>query len=659
MTLQERFLQIGEYFAAGLYEEEDRGLFYRKALALRRYYEKVSVPEYHGEKLYPSGKMIVENAVYPFYDKGFRINKEALKQKDAELLRILEESDFCTNWTTVPSEHSVAGNMYTHSMPHFERILEEGFASYEERIRKIEDRDMREGLLHVLAGLQSYHLRCCAYLEEVCPDRQLVEALRQVPFYPARDLYEAVVGWNYILYLDNCDNLGSVSWGLKPYYRGEDIRPLLENLYDNLDCNDGYSMAVGTVENPLTVQFLEASCGKRRPMIELFVDEKTTDEVWHAALKCVLGGNGQPAFYNLKQYRDGFLTRFPKLRKEDFDKICGGGCTEMMISGMSNVGSLDAGINLLLILERSMYSRLEKAQDFESFYRGYLEDVHFETLNVMRHIANSQKLRAKYNPLPMRTLLVDDCIEKGTEFNNGGARYMWSIVSFAGIVNVIDSLLVIQSKVFEKKEYTKAEFLQLLAQSDAQFLEEAKNQNIRFGIDCDKANELSGRFTREIFGYLKEEQTYFGLGFLPASIMFRSYGQGGQNVGATPCGRKAGEALADSLSAIFNKDTQGPTAMLNSVTSMDLSRALGTPVVNLTVNNDCSPQILKSLIQAYLQQGGMQLQITCLSPEEIRAAYEHPEEHKNLIVRVGGYSEYFYRLSDDIKKKVVERTFHL
>lgn len=659
MTLQERFLQIGEYFAAGLYEEEDRGLFYRKALALRRYYEKVSVPEYHGEKLYPSGKMTVENAVYPFYDKGFRINKEALKQKDAELLRILEESDFCTNWTTVPSEHSVAGNMYTHSMPHFERILEEGFASYEERIRKIEDRDMREGLLHVLAGLQSYHLRCCAYLEEVCPDRQLVEALRQVPFYPARDLYEAVVGWNYILYLDNCDNLGSVSWGLKPYYRGEDIRPLLENLYDNLDCNDGYSMAVGTVENPLTVQFLEASCGKRRPMIELFVDEKTTDEVWHAALKCVLGGNGQPAFYNLKQYRDGFLTRFPKLRKEDFDKICGGGCTEMMISGMSNVGSLDAGINLLLILERSMYSRLEKAQDFESFYRGYLEDVHFETLNVMRQIANSQKLRAKYNPLPMRTLLVDDCIEKGTEFNNGGARYMWSIVSFAGIVNVIDSLLVIQSKVFEQKEYTKTEFLQLLAQSDAQFLEEAKNQNIRFGIDCDKANELSGRFTGEIFGYLKEERTYFGLGFLPASIMFRSYGQGGQNVGATPCGRKAGEALADSLSAIFNKDTQGPTAMLNSVTSMDLSRALGTPVVNLTVNNDCSPQILKSLIQAYLQQGGMQLQITCLSPEEIRAAYEHPEEYKNLIVRVGGYSEYFYRLSDDLKKKVVERTFHL
>lgn len=99
--------------------------------------------------------------------------------------------------------------------------------------------------------------------------------------------------------------------------------------------------------------------------------------------------------------------------------------------------------------------------------------------------------------------------------------------------------------------------------------------------------------------------------------------------------------------------------MLKSVTAMDLSSAIGTPVVNLTVNKDCDPEVLKGLIRGYLQLGGMQLQITCQSREELLAAYENPENYKNLVVRVGGYSEYFYRLSDELKKKILERTYHL
>ena len=94
---------------------------------------------------------------------------------------------------------------------------------------------MRDGLLHVVCGIESYITRCVEYLKSVSADQKLIAALQRVPLYPARTVYEAIVAWNFVMYLDNCDNLGCRAKGLLPYYNGENIVPLLENLYDNLD----------------------------------------------------------------------------------------------------------------------------------------------------------------------------------------------------------------------------------------------------------------------------------------------------------------------------------------------------------------------------------------------------------------------------------------
>jgi formate C-acetyltransferase len=123
-----------------------------------------------------------------------------------------------------------------------------------------------------------------------------------------------------------------------------------------------------------------------------------------------------------------------------------------------------------------------------------------------------------------------------------------------------------------------------------------------------------------------------------------------------PLGRKKGEPLCDSLSAVHGKDTAGPTALLNSVTSLNLNRALGVPVLNFNINPDFKDEVLKALILGYMKQGGIQMQITCISREILEEAYRNPEDHKNLVVRVGGYSEYFYRLNDEIKRMIIERT---
>lgn len=653
--LKDDFLRLGEYAASGLCEEPDRSLFYRKSLGLRRFYENCELAVYRGESLYPSGVIAQKMNVVPEYLRGLTFLSKSLNEKAPILAEKLKE-EFCVYHSSVPNEHTVAGNMFTHSMPNYERILKEGLLSYIPRIERISDTDMREGLLHVVRGIELYITRCVTYLKSVSADKMLIASLQRVPLYPAKTAYDAIVAWNFIMYLDNCDNLGCLGKGILPYYKGENLIPYLENLYDNLDKNNGYSMSLDSECPELTVQCLKAAHGKRRPMIELFVDESTPETVWEEALSTVKSGGGQPAFYNAGVLLGGLKKRFPSIRNEDLIRFCGGGCTESMLAGFSNVGSLDAGINLLLILDNVIKSSLSSATDFEDFYETYLTEIRAVVETVKEEINNSRKERAKYNPLPMRTLLIDDCIDKGLEYNSGGARYGWSIINFAGLINVIDALLAIRTLVFEKKKYTPEEIIMLLQSNDSGFLREVIGLREGFGKDMEDVNDFSHKISERIFSMTETGELVFGEGFLSASIQFRSQVDAGKHIGATPDGRSAGAPLCDSLAAIFGKDTDGPTALLNSITSLDLKRALGVPVVNLNITQNFNENILKALILGYMKQGGIQLQITYASREELLDAYEHPEHHGNLIVRVGGYSEYFNRLSDDLKRMVINRT---
>lgn len=646
--IKDELLKINEISASGLYEEPDRSLFYRKAVGLRRYYETCALPKYGGELLYPSGEVSA-----PFYMDDLMMNMGNIEKNNPEAAKQIR-NDFYKYSPTVPAEHTVAGSMWTHSMPNYERIAREGFLSYIPRIRKIADKDLRDGLLNLIDGISTYISRCLAYLEEVNADEKLINALKKVPLKPADSLYEAVVCRNFIMYLDDCDNLGCVASELYPYYKGEDITELLENLFDNLDANNGYSMALHTDYNELTLQCLEAVKGKRRPMIELFVDENTPEEIWKKAFESIRGSNGQPAFYNPSVLLGGLKSKF-NIPKADIKKFCGGGCTEAMIAGYSNVGSLDAGINLLLLLEKTIDKELCNSENFEAFYAKYIKAVAETVDTVTAEIGNSQRLRAEYNPLPLRTLLIDDCIDKGLDYNNGGARYNWSIINFAGLINVIDSMLVIRDTVFNGV-YKPDDFITLLKSNDKDFLNAVRHHSVSFGNDNSDANSFSNRLSSDIFSMLDNKKPYIGDAFIPTSIQFMSQTAAGKAIGATPDGRDAGSPLCDSLAAIFAKDTKGPTALLNSVTSLDLKRALGVPVLNFNINPDFKDEALKALILGYMKTGGIQMQITCISAEMLEKAYEAPEAYKNLVVRVGGYSEYFYRLDDDLKRMVIGRT---
>lgn len=648
-----KFKQIGEYAAMGAFETPERSLFYRKSLGIRRYYENCNLYEYDGKLLYPSGTKKENMLIRPYYLNGLDVDFSGMTDENRNLIE-LYTNDFYKYSSKVPKQHCVAGDMYCHSIPNYGRIIREGFNSYAKRIEKIKDKDMREGLQNIYEGIKCYIARCVNYLEEVNADEKIVNALKKVPLEEADNIYEAIVSWNFIMYLDNCDNLGCLAKELYDFYNGENVMLLLENLYDNLDANNGYSMALGTEYNALSIQCIKAAKGKRRPMIELFVDDNTPDEIWEVAFEVMRSGCGQPAFYNPK-----LLERIQNklnVSNDDIKSFCGGGCTESMIAGLSNVGSVDAGINLLLIFEQVMYDYLPQAESFEDFYCEYIKKVRTIAEDVMKKISYSQMKRAELNPLPMRTFLMDDCIDCEKEFNSGGTRYKWSIINFAGIINVIDAMLAVKELVFYKNDYTVDDFLLSLRNNDVEFLKKCRNVSASFGKDDTESNVFSHRISRDIFSILDSQIPYLGGKFIPASIQFMSQVSAGKSIGATPDGRSDGMPLCDSLGAIFGKDINGPTALLKSVAALDLEQVLGVPVLNFNIDENWNDDILKALILSYMEIGGIQMQITCISRENLVAAYENPEMHKNIIVRVGGYSEYFYRLDDELKKKIINRT---
>lgn len=655
-SLAERFYEIGEPYAGGLFEQPGRGSFYRYARAQRMFWERQQMPEYLGGKLYPAGRKYPNPpAVVPdfSYTVSVEIDWARLDAKDAACCRAMREE-----WERLPMPkppHVVGGAGYVHSIPNYGRVLQEGLDRYAERVSALPEGDFRDGLLEILAGIRAYHARSLALLEAQNADAQLIEALRRVPFQPARSLYEAVVCWNFIYYIDGCDNPGRLDADLIGYYRGEDITPLLREYFEIVDRNDGWSSAVGPDCNPLTLQVLRAVRGLRRPSVELRVTPDTPDEVWQAAADALETSCGSPALYCEQRYQQELARRFPDIPEADRLRFNGGGCTETMLAGLSNVGSLDAGINMPLVFSGWMRESLADCADFDAFYNGLMARTAAVVAQTLDQINDFRRTRAEVRPQPVRTLLIDDCIDRGLDFNAGGARYNWSIINFAGLVNVIDSLLAVRELVYGKKLYSPQAFIAAVDAHDPAYLARLRDMPV-YGVDDDAADALAADFVRRAFASLDQRTPYLGGAFLPASIQFTTYVDAGRAVPATPDGRAAGEPLADSHGAVQGRDTAGPTALLRSVAKLPLQSALGTPVLNLRLQKQFLRAALRPLVLGFFEEGGMQVQISCLSREEILDAMAHPEKHENLIVRTGGYSEYFNRLTPELKQTVLKRT---
>ncbi|MBD3180839.1 hypothetical protein GF312_01005, partial [Candidatus Poribacteria bacterium] len=573
--------------------------------------------------------------------------------------------------------------------------LQEGLLEHERRIKKglenaknREDQeriDFYEGLLDVLEGIMKWHENILDYLESIDQDnthlKRIISAYRRVPLQPARSFFEAFLAYNFTYYLDDCDNPGRIDQELYPYYKvdletgktsHDEAVKLFRLFWENVDANNGWSTGIGGTDskgnpayNELTVACLEAAHNIRRPNLQLHIHKEMPQEVWDAALDAVATGCGIPALYKEEGFISSLRDAHLGIRESDLGWYNGGGCTETMIHGCSNVGSLDAGINLPLILVETLEDHLATAKTFEELFDEYKSDVADVVLEIARDVNADQEVKARLRPQPMRSLLIDDCIDNGLEYNAGGARYNWSVINVAGLANVVDSLAAVNEVVFERNEKTGAELLEAINKNyeNSEELRIRLESCPRFGNDDPAADIIAEEVAEFVFQEFLQYAPWRGGKFLASCLMFVTYAGAGHPVKATPDGRLNGAPLADSAGPVQGRDQNGPTAMLKSVASIPHHLAPGTLVVNARFTRDffateTGRTKLQQLIRTYFDLGGMQIQINVVDQEVLKDAIEHPERHQDLIVRVGGYSEYFNRLSPELKRTVLERVEH-
>ena len=402
---------------------------------------------------------------------------------------------------------------------------------------------------------------------------------------------------------------------------------------------------------------LQAIHNGRRPNLQLLVKDDMPDWVWEESAASLSTSCGQPSLYNYQRYMQKLKSLMPEIPGSDLSHLAFGGCTETMLEGMSNVGSDDAGINVALIFSEYMRAHLKDSDTYEKFFDGLSLEIKKTVADVLDLLNEYRRTRALYRPAVVRTLLVDDCIDSKTEFNAGGARWMWSVINMAGTINIIDSLNAIKSLVYEQRKYSADDFLKLLDERDSVFLTQCKKCPT-YANDNDIADNIGKELINVLTDALAQRECYPRGKFYPVSNQFTTYVNAGRHIAATPDGRCSGAPLCDSLGAIHGNDTKGPTALLNSVSKLPLENIIGTPITNIRISREHLTKTLKPLVTAFFEKGGMQLQVSCLSREEMLDALEHPEDHKSLVVRVGGFSEYFNRLSPELKQTIIDRTEH-
>lgn len=660
MTPYQLFRSINEPFAAGLFENAEDAPIPRYANALKRFFEDAPLPPYGGGGLYPCGVNLFnyggDYAVRPHYANTYRFDEAALEAKSPEACRVMrEEAALVKKFSGWP--HTVGGMGWTHSFPNYERILREGLGSYRKRVDALPEGDFRRGMLTLLEGIDIYHRRCVEMLEREGAPSLLTDTMRRIPYEPVKNLYEAILSLNFIYYIDGCDDVGHLDRILLPYYRGEDATPTLREFFKNVDENDGWSGALGPEYNEITRMCLRAIKGIRRPSLQLLVKPDMPDWVWEESAAALESGCGQPAMYNYGLYMSEMRSVMPEIPNEDLDKLAFGGCTETMLEGISAVGSDDAGLNVALVFSEYMRSALPHCQSYREFYAGLAEALDTAIGQTVEKLNEYRRTRALYRPSVMRTLLVEDCLDSMKDFNDGGARWIWSCINNAGLINVIDSLSVIKNLVYVQGRYSGEELIRLMDERDPEFLALAAACPMH-GNDSGEAEEIGAELIGLLTDAYGRRSCYPRGRFLPVSNQFTTYAREGHKLPATPDGRAAGDPLCDSLGAIHGNDYKGPTAMLTSVAKLGAHRFIGTPITNLRLSREHLRPALRPLVLGFFEKGGMQLQISCISKEDMLDAMKHPERHGSLMVRIGGFCEYFVRLPEDLQLSVLARTEH-
>jgi formate C-acetyltransferase len=273
---------------------------------------------------------------------------------------------------------------------------------------------------------------------------------------------------------------------------------------------------------------------------------------------------------------------------------------------------------------------------------------------------------SKHWPTPFLSTIMTGCLESGHDVTGGSTVYNFSSVNGCGMANVVDALAAVKKIVYEEQIVTLAELAEMLRKNflGAEVVrEELVRQCPKFGNDTDQADqfmtELTDDFSRQVDSYRNPRGGRFQTGLYTVE----SHAILGKITGALPDGRRKGVALANALSPAQGADINGPTAVVRTITKLD-HRMLGNGMVldlkfhPAFFNGSKHRQAFKALIDTYFQLGGLEVQFNVISRETLVNAQKKPEEYRDLIIRVSGFSAYFVTLDTVLQDEIIARTEH-
>jgi formate C-acetyltransferase len=268
-------------------------------------------------------------------------------------------------------------------------------------------------------------------------------------------------------------------------------------------------------------------------------------------------------------------------------------------------------------------------------------------------------------PVPFLSLLIDDCIANGKDYHAGGARYNTSYIQGVGLGTITDMMTALKYHVFDQKTLSMADLLAAL-QADFEDHERVRlmllNKTPKYGNDEEYADEvmvaLFEAYFQAIDGRPNTKGGTYRINLLPTTVHVYF----GSVMGATPDGRRANMPLSEGISPVQGADRHGPTAVIKSAAKMDHARTGGT-----LLNQKFTPQLLKDddglnklaqLVRTYFKLDGHHIQFNVVDADTLRAAQQNPEQYRDLIVRVAGYSDYFCDLTPALQDEIIARTEH-
>ena len=412
-----------------------------------------------------------------------------------------------------------------------------------------------------------------------------------------------------------------------------------------------------------------------QPSSMVQISKKNPNDLVSRALEIIKTGYGQPSLFNT----DAIIEQMLRQGKSIADARNGGasGCVETGAFGKESY-ILTGYFNLTKILEITLNNGIDPQtgkqigiqsgvpksfQSFGELIEAYKKQInHFVNIKIKGNVI-IERLYAEYLPAPFMSLLIDDCIAQGMDYNNGGARYNTSYIQGVGIGTTTDSLTSLKYNVFDKKKFSMEEFLNALNKNFEGFdniRDLLLNETPKYGNDNDYADEILKQIFEIYFsaidGRPNTKGGHFRINLLPTT----SHVYFGSVTGATPDGRLAGVPLSEGISPVQGADVNGPTAVLKSAAKIDHLRTGGT-----LLNQKFSPQIFEdedsiskivSLIRAYFKMNGHHIQFNVVDAETLREAQNHPENYRDLIVRVAGYSDYFVDLTPELQEEIIRRT---